>query len=696
MMNSASHPDLAFLTGGGSMGAQIRAHDWASTALGGIEQWPASLRTALSMILNSKFPNFLCWGADFISFHNDAYIPLLGEKVALGRSFQDVWAEAWDTVGPIARRALEGEPSFFEDLPIVIERHGYPEQTWYTFSYSPVRDECGAVGGILCTVVETTGKVGAIAELREKEETLRHLNERLAHEAAAHAADRDRLWRLSQDVMAAASLATGRFITVNPAFTQTFGWSEQEATSVPFMDLVCADDQEDVSRNMEVLASGSPLVRYETRVMHKDGSQRWVSWIIVPEGELLYGVARDITAEKRQADALRQVEEALRQSQKMEAVGQLTGGLAHDFNNMLAGVAGHLELMKLRLKKGHLDDLPQRIDAALGVTRRAAALTHRLLSFSRRQALDPKPTSVNELVGSMTDLICRTAGPAIEVETDLQASLWMTFCDPNQLESALLNLANNARDAMPDGGTLRIDTANTTLDATGTAMYPGLQAGDYITVSVSDDGAGMTPDVLARAFDPFFTTKPLGQGTGLGLSMVYGFATQSGGHVQILSKAGIGTTVRLTLPRHGIDLVSAERPPGDAALEPANGKGVVLLVDDEADIRLVMGEVLRMHGYEVREAGDARVALQLLQADSGPDVLVTDIGLPGGMNGRQLADIARAQRPQLPVLLITGYAESTVMKNESLPAQMELLTKPFPMKALLAKVAAMSGQERVG
>jgi PAS domain S-box-containing protein len=694
-MNSALQSDLAFLTGGGSMGAQIRAHDWARTALGGIDRWPASLRTALSMILNSKFPNFLCWGPDFISFHNDAYIPLLGEKVALGRSFRDVWAEAWDTVGPIAQRALEGEPSFFEDLPILLQRHGYPEQTWYTFSYSPVRDECGSVGGILCTVVETTDKVRAIAELREKEETLRHLNERLAHEAATHAADRDRLWRISQDVMAAASLATGRFITVNPAFTETFGWSEREATSVPFIDLVYPDDKDDVTRNLEVLASGSPLVRYETRAMHKDGSHRWVSWTLVPEGELIYGVARDITAEKRQAEALRQVEEALRQSQKMEAVGQLTGGLAHDFNNMLAGVAGHLDLMKLRLKMGQSADLPQRIDAALGVTQRAAALTHRLLAFSRRQALDPKPTRVNELVGSMTDLICRTAGPAIKVETDLQAALWMTFCDPNQLESALLNLANNARDAMPDGGTLRIAAANTTLDADNAAMYPGLRPGDYITVSVSDNGAGITPDVLARAFDPFFTTKPMGQGTGLGLSMVYGFATQSGGHVQILSQAGNGTTVRLTLPRHGIDLALPERTPNDGAVEPGPGKGVVMIVDDEADIRMVMGEVLRMHGYEVREAADARVALQMLQAEPAPDMLVTDIGLPGGMNGRQLADIARAQRPQLPVLLITGYAESTVMKNESLPAQMALLIKPFPMKALLAKVASMSGQERV-
>ena len=319
---------LTFLAGGGEMGARIRAHDWAHSPLGAIEQWPGSLRTALSMVLNSKFPSYLCWGPDFISFHNDAYLPLLGKKNALGLPFALVWAEAWDAVGPIARRAYAGEASYFEDMPIVLQRRGYAEQTYYTFSYSPVRDESGEVGGVLCTVVETTGKVQAIAELQEKEDALRHLNARLAQEVATHAADRDRVWRISQDVMAAASLASGRFLTVNPAFTETFGWSEQEATSRPFMEMVHPMDREDVAAKMLILAGGEPLVRYETRVLHKNGSHRWVSWSIVPEGELLYGVARDITDEKQRADALRQAEDALRQAQKMEAVGQLTGGLA--------------------------------------------------------------------------------------------------------------------------------------------------------------------------------------------------------------------------------------------------------------------------------------------------------------------------------------------------------------------------------
>ncbi len=542
---------LHFLTGGGTMAAHIAAHDWSATPLGPIDNWPASLRTALSMTLNSGFPGYLCWGPDLLSFYNDAYAPLLGGKKALGRPFSTVWSDAWDRVGPIARRALAGEASFFEDMPIALRRHGYPEQAWFTFSYSPVRDEAGAVGGILCTVVETTDKVQALA--------------------------------------------------------------------------------------------------------------------------------------------LRQAEDALRQAQKMEAVGQLTGGLAHDFNNMLAGVAGHLELMKLRLKMGQTGGLDERIETALGATRRAASLTHRLLSFSRRQALDPRPTDVNAMVLSMADLAGHAAGPAIRLETELAPDAWTVFCDPKQLENALLNLANNARDAMPDGGTLRIETANVTLDATDASRHPGLQAGEHVLITVSDSGAGMTPDVVARAFDPFFTTKPLGQGTGLGLSMVYGFASQSHGHVRIQSAAGSGTVVRIMLPR--CEALARQPETCGAGDDGARGKGRVMVVDDEDSIRAVMAELLEMHGYTVQQAADAHAALRQLQHGPAPDLLVTDIGLPGGMSGRQLADIMRSQLPQLPVLLVTGYAETTVMKHESLPAQMELLTKPFPMHALLAKVTALSSQD---
>ncbi|MFD2365238.1 ATP-binding protein [Pseudoduganella sp. GCM10020061] len=651
------------------------------------------MRTALGIALHGPLPSFLCWGDDLLTFANDAAFSLLGNLDLPCAPAQQLFAPAWEIVGPALASAMDGKAHCSTELALVQQLAGVAEHRPCTFSCTPVRDDSGAVAGVLCTLTENGGRANAIAELKEKEDALRDLSARLADEAAAYAADRDRVWRISQDIMGAASLATGKFLTVNPAFTQTFGWSEEEATSRPFMEMVYPDDREDVALHMHKLATtGEPLVRYDTRVLHKDGSHRWVCWTIVPEGELLYGVARDITAEKQQASALRLAEEALRQSQKMEAVGQLTGGLAHDFNNMLAGVSGHLELMKLRVRLGQSDDLIQRIDSAIGITKRAAALTHRLLAFSRRQALDPKPTRVNELIMSMNDLFRHSTGPSVRILTDLCPSLWTTLCDPNQLENALLNLANNARDAMPGGGDLRIETRNITLCESTASQYGDVAPGEYIAITVSDNGVGMEPSVAARAFDPFFTTKPLGQGTGLGLSMVYGFAQQSGGHVRISSVPGAGTCILLRLPRH-MEVATLPHPPEQVdADEGIGGSAVILIVEDETEVRDVMTDALRLQGHTVVAVGDASAALRYLQSNKLPDILVTDIGLPGSMNGRQLADLVRADAPGLPVLLVTGYAEGIVMKNESLPAQMELLIKPFALTSLVTKVGQMTGQ----
>ncbi|WP_296943469.1 PAS domain-containing sensor histidine kinase [uncultured Massilia sp.] len=709
------------------MATRIAAHDWQAcggATAGPIAGWPDALRGALGIVLDAALPTLLLWGQTLAVFHNDACGDLLGDQAAPGAPLAGHGGAAWEALAaalaPLAARALDGAAAQREDVALLALRDGGVAQTWHTLCCSPVRTARGAVAGVLCTLVETSARVRAEAALRQRDDTVRRLNDALAHQLAAHATDRDSLWRISPDVMMAASLATGRFLTVNPAFTERFGWSAAEATTRPFMDMVHPDDRADVLDKLRMLAGGLPLVGYEVRILHRDGSQRWVSWTIAPEGELLYGVARDVTAERQQADALRQAEDALRQAQKMEAVGQLTGGLAHDFNNMLAGVTGHLELMKLRLRMGQSGDLPARIDAALGVTQRAAALTHRLLAFSRRQALDPRPTSVNALVLSMMALIERAAGPAIALRTRLQPLVWTTLCDPNQLESALLNLANNARDAMPEGGLIDIETAHVAFSAAQARRHGDLKPGEYVQVTVRDNGTGMPPDVLARAFDPFFTTKPMGQGTGLGLSMVYGFAHQSGGHVRIESRAGQGTEVRLLLPRHmaeaqpdaapapacGAAPVPAPAPDGALAVASGTGKGLVLVVDDEDDIRAVMAEVLQLQGYAVLVAADAPQALRLLQdlqrqagrdprQPGRPDLLVTDIGLPNGMNGRQLADQVRMRWPQLPVLLVTGYAESTVMKNDTLPARMELLTKPFTMQALAGRADAMLAQAAV-
>ncbi|MEA2842247.1 MAG: hypothetical protein QOF41_3577 [Methylobacteriaceae bacterium] len=378
-------------------------------------------------------------------------------------------------------------------------------------------------------------------------------------------------------------------------------------------------------------------------------------------------------------------EEALRQSQKMEAVGQLTGGLAHDFNNLLTGISGSLQLLQTRLSQGRVNELDRYITAAEGAARRAASLTHRLLAFSRRQTLDPKPTNINRLISDLEELVRRTVGPSIEVEVVGAAGLWTALVDPNQLENALLNLCINARDAMPNGGRLTVETANKWLDERA-ARERELSPGQYLALCVTDTGTGMTPDVMKRAFDPFFTTKPLGQGTGLGLSMIYGFARQSGGSVRIYSEVGKGTTMCLYLPRHhGRDEDVRTTSEWDAAPSATQGE-TVLVVDDEPTVRMLVAEVLQELGYTAIEVTDGNAGLQVLRSDQRIDLLITDVGLPGGINGRQVADAAREVRPDLKVLFITGYAENAVIGNGHLEPGMQVLAKPFPMEALAHRI----------
>jgi len=376
----------------------------------------------------------------------------------------------------------------------------------------------------------------------------------------------------------------------------------------------------------------------------------------------------------------------LRQAQKMEAVGQLTGGLAHDFNNLLQGIMGALDRVQNRIEQGRLGDVDRFLKAAADSAHRAAALTHRLLAFSRQQTLDPRPTDVNKLIAGMEDLIRRTMGPDIETEVVGAGGLWATRVDGPQLESALLNLCINARDAMPGGGKLTIETANKWLDARA-AQERDLPPGQYLSLCVTDTGTGMTPEVIARAFDPFFTTKPIGQGTGLGLSMIYGFVRQSGGQVRIYSEIDKGTTMCLYLPRF---VGSIEND--DAVAEEAADHGfgeTILIVDDEITIRMLVAEVLSENHYSVIEAADGPSALKILDTDRRIDLLITDVGLPGGMNGRQLADAARSRRKDLQVLFITGYAENAAVGNGHLDHGMEILTKPFAMNTLANKVRGM-------
>jgi CheY-like chemotaxis protein len=374
----------------------------------------------------------------------------------------------------------------------------------------------------------------------------------------------------------------------------------------------------------------------------------------------------------------------------MEAVGQLTGGIAHDFNNLLAGISGSLELLDNRLAQGRVTETHRYIAAAQSAARRASILTQRLLAFSRRQTLDPRSTDINKLVAGMEDLIRRSVGPDIDVEVANSPELWLTKIDPSQLENSLLNLCINARDAMaPGGGRLTIETANMWFDELA-ARELDISPGQYVSLSVADTGAGMAPEVIARAFDPFFTTKPLGEGTGLGLSMVYGFVRQSGGQVRINSGIGKGTTMCLYLPR----LIGAgemvEEPPVAMAIERGGGE-TVLIIDDEPTIRMLIAEVLQEQGYTTIEAENGPGGLRIVQSDARIDLLITDVGLPGGLNGRQVADAARVVRPDLKVLFITGFAETAVVGDGQLPAGMAVITKPFALAALGQKVRELVG-----
>jgi PAS domain S-box-containing protein len=427
----------------------------------------------------------------------------------------------------------------------------------------------------------------------------------------------------------------------------------------------------------------------------KDGSRFWASVVvdaIYDEGELIgfAKITRDLSERREAQKQLEAAREQLFQAQKMEAIGQLTGGLAHDFNNLLAGIVGCLELLRTRLAQGRIGELERYITAAQGASSRAAALTHRLLAFARRQTLDPRPTDANKLVADMEELVQRTVGPAIQVETAQAIGLWPTLCDPNQLENAILNLCINARDAMPEGGRLTIETANMWLDAHA-ARERDMQPGQYVAICVSDTGVGMSSEVKARAFDPFFTTKPTGQGTGLGLSMIYGFTQQSGGQVRIYSEEGEGTTVRIYLPRHQGEADEEQEQAMLSEAPRAEAGETVLIVDDEPSVRMLVTDVLEELGYAAIEAADGVAGLKLLESDMRIDLLITDVGLPGGVNGRQMADAARRVRPKLRVLFITGYAENASIGNGRLAPGMHMMVKPFGMEMLASRIKTIIG-----
>ncbi|WLS06455.1 hybrid sensor histidine kinase/response regulator [Shinella oryzae] len=570
----------------------------------------------------------------------------------------------------------------------------------------------------LCQVAvlfrDVTARKLAEAALRESESRARDNIQRVQLAMAAGAIIGTWFWDVPSD----------RF-TVDEGFADAFGFDPQKGRSglslEDVIETVHPDDREGLitAINAAIAKGGAYAHQYRTR--RADGKYYWLEANgrveLSPDGTALKfpGVLIDIenrraveaerdralvalrglndTLEQRVEErtaALMQTEAALRQAQKMEAVGQLTGGLAHDFNNILAGVSGSLDLMKTRLTQGRIGEIDRYITGAQGAVKRAAALTQRLLAFSRRQTLDPKPSDINRVVAGMQDLITRSVGPAVAVETVAAGGLWTAFVDVGQLENALLNLCINARDAMPDGGRLTIETGNRWLDERA-ASQRGVLPGQYVSLCVSDTGSGMSADIVARAFDPFFTTKPIGQGTGLGLSMVYGFAGQSGGAVRIYSEVGKGTMICIYLPRHAGDQQEEEPQLENDPIPVSDTLGTILVVDDEPLVRMVAVEILEDLGYVVLEAGDGPSALKILEARPDICLLVTDVGLPNGMNGRQLADVVREKRPELNVLFVTGYAENAVLNHGHLERGMQVVTKPFSSETLARRVKDLIG-----
>jgi len=507
-----------------------------------------------------------------------------------------------------------------------------------------------------------------ITQAKRAEEALRELNATLEKRVAERTADRDRMWRLSTDIMVVHRL-DATITAVNPAWGVVLGWSEEELLGRTCLDLIHPADQDATLAENGQLAAGRTTQRFLNRFRHKDGSYRWISWTAVPDGDLVHAVGRDVTAEKEHEAALHQAENQLRQAQKLEAVGQLTGGVAHDFNNLLQALGGCLTMIGRRTDDPKVRPL---LDAGQQAVDRGAKLVQQLMAFARPEGLRPEPLDLRDQVLAMSGLLERALRADIRLATRFAPGLWPIEADPTQFELALINLAVNARDAMPGGGALTIEAVNVILTAGGPS---GLE-GDFVRLSVADTGCGMAPEVLAKAFDPFFTTKEVGKGSGLGLAQVYGLARQAGGTAWVESKPAHGTTVNLLMRRSVASVRAAEEMP--ASTPATRRSGWVLLVEDDAIVASTVAAALEDAGYDVAQVATADEALPLLASGIRVDLLFSDVVMPGRLSGVDLAREARRLRPGLPVVLTTGYSEAA--------AQAEgvcVLAKPYRIDELV-------------
>ncbi|WP_296258906.1 MULTISPECIES: ATP-binding protein [unclassified Pseudomonas] len=515
---------------------------------------------------------------------------------------------------------------------------------------------------------------------RQNLNALYRANMRLEEEVERRTQERNDVWNVSPDLICTLS-ENGQLLAANPAWQVETGWTEGELAQGRLWEFISAEQLAVALQTLNTLTS----VELDTECVRRDGKHLQLNWRIARRQGRYLAVARDVTLFKERQETLEQVRSQLQQSQKMEAVGQLTGGLAHDFNNLLTVIGGSLEMLQRRIAQGKFEHIERYVAAAQGASSRAAALTHRLLTYSRRQTLASKVVAPALLMQDMQELISRTLTPLIELELLAPATVLLCLCDAHQLENAVLNLCINARDAMPRGGRLRIEVSEVRITSQTDAL--ALDVGDYALIRVTDTGTGMPESILQRAFDPFFTTKPLGAGSGLGLSMVHGFARQSSGDVRISSAVGKGTTVSLFLPIYqGASPTAAAGTPVIAGDGTIVEQGSVLVVDDEAAIRDLVGEALQEVGYHIIKAGTADEALRLLAELPSLTLLVTDIGLPGGTSGHELATLALKKAPSLKVLFISGFSENAVPTSAFEDGRVHWLPKPFAMSELKAAI----------
>ncbi|WP_255587278.1 ATP-binding protein [Hephaestia mangrovi] len=598
----------------------------------------------------------------------------LAHPSALGRRLQDVWPDIWPNIGPAINQALSGKPTAYENMPLTMTRHGHPEETWWSFAYSTLRDDEGNVAGFLDIATETTVNVQNERELTREREHLRRLNADLEVQIVERARERATTWTVTSELLSVIDLDNGVFDRVNPAWENTLGWTPREMEGAPFSDFLLADDHVASAAAFEEVREGNPVLRFDNRYRTKDGDLRWLSWVAVPFEGKLYSSARDITSEHQQTENLAQAEDALRQAQKMEAVGQLTGGVAHDFNNLLTVIRGSVDLLRRSDLTSERRD--RYIDAIGETADRAAKLTGQLLAFARRQALKPETFDCGESIRDIVSMVRTLTGSRIVIETIVPDDACFVLADKGQFDTAIVNMCINARDAMDGEGRLTI-VIGPVSGIPAIRAHPPI-AGDFVAVTITDTGPGIAPEVQKRMFEPFFTTKSSGQGTGLGLSQVIGFAKQSDGDVRVDSGIDGGAIFTIYMPRVAADGSRAELE-DDQPLAIAGDGVCVLVVEDNSSVGEFAVQALGELGYDTLLASDGDAALAELAKDSDRfHIVFSDVVMPG-MTGLELAQLIRQKYPRLPVILTSGYSHVLAQNGRH---GFELLHKPYSIEQL--------------